>query len=114
LFDFIGLGFSREGKEIIRPTVPEVQITVNGKVIDLPVTPLRSTNENGIVGYDLYEVAYVVPLGTKRRSKVSASSDNPKVKVAITQQKAPTGTATVQFDYNGIIKTYKINIVHNK
>ncbi len=114
LFDFIGLGFSREGKEIIRPTSPEVQITVNGKVIDLPVTPLRSTNENGIVGYDLYEAAYVVPLGTKRKSKVSASSDNPKVKVAITQQKVPTGTATVQFDYNGIIKTYKINMVHNK
>ncbi len=60
LFDLTGLGFSSTKKPIIRPVPPIVEIKVNGKSIELPSTPIRSTNANGITGYDLYEAKYVL------------------------------------------------------
>jgi len=87
--------------------VPTVSIAVNGKTIELPATPLRSTNANGIVGYDIYEVKYKVPAGSAV-PKVTASSNNTKVKIAVAQPASPQGTADVKFDYNGIVKTYRI------
>jgi hypothetical protein len=39
---------------------------------------------------------------------VTASSDNAKVKVAVTQSESATGTAVVTCDYNGVVKTYKV------
>ena len=108
LFDLIGLGFSSDKKEIIRPVAPTVNIAVNGVILDLPATPVRSTNANGIVGYDLYEA--IVPLAVNFTGipKVSAYVSNPEVKVAITQAKSTSGTAVVQFDYKGVVKTYKV------
>ncbi len=61
LFDIIGLGFSSDKKKIVRPVAPTVSIKVNGEAIDLPATPVRSTNANGIVGLDLYEATYKLP-----------------------------------------------------
>jgi len=59
LFDLVGLGFSSDAQKIVRPIVPTVSILVNGEAIDLPTTPVRSTYDNGIVGYDLYEAEVV-------------------------------------------------------
>lgn len=39
-----GLGFSKKGKSLEYPTVPTVEIMVDGKKVDLPTTPVRSTN----------------------------------------------------------------------
>ncbi|WP_100615382.1 hypothetical protein [Confluentibacter citreus] len=108
LFDLAGLGFSSNKKEIVRPVPPVVSIMVNGNAIDIPATPVRSTNANGIVGYDLYEATYTLPTGTNHIPTVSASSDNSKVKVAITQAESKTGKAVVKFDYNGVVKTYNV------
>src|SRR5690606_9081981 len=55
LFDFIGLGFSSKEQRIERPVSPTVEITVNGKKLTLPSIPVRSTDENGLVGYHTYE-----------------------------------------------------------
>ncbi|WP_204743186.1 glycoside hydrolase family protein [Pseudocnuella soli] len=108
LFNLAGLGFSSKKKKIVRPVVPTVSILVNGQPVTIPATPVRSTNANGIVGYDIYETSYQVPAGTNGVPKVTASSNNPKVKVSVTQAESANGTAQVQFDYNGMVKTYRV------
>jgi arabinoxylan arabinofuranohydrolase len=108
LFDLIGLGFSSNKKKIVRPVAPTVSIKVNGVAIDLPVTPVRSTNANGIVGLDLYETTYKIPSSIAGIPNVSASASNPDVKVAITQAVSKPGTAVVRFDYKGVVKTYRV------
>ena len=108
LFDFIGLGFSSAKKKIERPVAPRVSIAVNGKSIDVPATPVRSTNANGIVGYDLYETKITLPANTNQTPVVSASADNNAVKVAVIQAESTSGTAVVKCNYKGIVKTYKI------
>ncbi|HBG57740.1 hypothetical protein [Proteiniphilum sp. UBA1028] len=108
LFDLIGLGFSAKKKKLTPPVVPSVTIAVNGKKVELPKTPVRSTNANGIVGYNQYETTFKLPFGTGNAPTVTASSDHKKVKVNITQADSPTGTASVDFDFNGVVKTYRI------
>ncbi len=108
LFDLAGLGFSSNRNKINRPIVPVVQIAVNGKDITLPATPVRSTNANGITGYDIYEAVYKVPSGVTTLPKVTASSNNPAVKVTVTQASAASGKAIVKFDYKGVVKTYNV------
>jgi arabinoxylan arabinofuranohydrolase len=108
LFDLIGLGFSSDKKKIVRPIAPTVNISVNGEVIDLPATPVRSTNANGIVGLGLYETTYKLPLNITGIPTVSASASDPDVKVAIKQAESKPGTAVVRFDYKGVVKTYRV------
>ncbi len=108
LFDLSGLGFSSRKVKIVRPVPPEVSIIVNGVEIDLPATPVRSTNASGITGYDLYEAACKIPAGTNAIPSVSASASDPDVKVTVDQAKSKTDTAFVRFDYRGIIKTYRV------
>ena len=108
LFDLAGLGFSSDKKKIIRPVAPAVSIMVNGEAIEIPETPVRSTNANGITGVDLYEANYTVPASATEVPKVSASSGNKKVKATVTQAESKDGTAVVKFDYNGVVKTYNV------
>lgn len=112
LFDLIGLGFSTK-KKLTPPVVPSVTIAVNGKKVELPKTPVRSTNANGIVGYNQYETTFKLPFGTGTAPTVNASSDHKKVKVNITQADSPTGIARVDFDFNGVVKTYRITFTND-
>ncbi|MDR0700299.1 MAG: hypothetical protein LBG28_13960 [Tannerella sp.] len=105
--DIIGLGFSSKKKKIVRPVPPIVNIAVNGKTVELPATPVRSTNANGITGYGLYETN--IEISSSETPAVSASSDNKNVKISVIQAETAHGTAIVKFDYQGIVKTYKIN-----
>lgn len=108
LFDLAGLGFSSDKKKIVRPLVPEINITVDGKPVEMPATPVRSTESNGVTGYDLYETVYELPAGVTETPKVSASVTDKSVKIAITQAVSSSGTAIVKFDNKGVVKTYKI------
>ena len=108
LFDLIGLGFSSAKKKIVRPIAPSVSIKVNGEAIVVPETPVRSTNANGIVGYDIYQATYKVPASVTATPNVTASSSNPAVKIDITQADSKTGTALIKCDYKGLVKTYKV------
>jgi arabinoxylan arabinofuranohydrolase len=108
LFDFIGLGFSSKKNKIVRPVPPTVSIAVNGKALDLPAVPVRSTNANGITGYDLYEATAKLSSDTTGIQVVSASADNRDVKVTIRQADSVSGKAVVAFDYKGVVKTYTI------
>ena len=73
---------------------------------ELPKTPVRSTDQNGIVGYDLYEAKYDEKLSAL--PKVTASSDTKSVKVSITQAKSLQEPSVVKFDHNGVVKTYHV------
>jgi arabinoxylan arabinofuranohydrolase len=108
LCDFIGLGFSSAKKPIERHVVPTVTISVNGKAIDMPATPVRSTNENGITGYDLYETTVKLPAGSTQKPVVAATASNKAVKIIISQPQTFPGMATVKCDYNGVVKTYNV------
>ena len=111
LCDVIGLGFSSNKKDIVRPVPPTVSIKVNGEAIQLPVTPVRSTNANGITGYGLYSVTYNVAASTTDIPQVSASASDTNVKVDVKQAEAKNGTAVVKFDNNGVVKTYNVVFV---
>ena len=108
LFDLIGLGFSSNKKKIARPIVPEINIMVDNKAIEIPKTPVRSTESNGITGYDLYETVYELPSNVTEVPMVSASATDKNVKVAVTQATSNSGIAIVKFGYKGVVKTYKI------
>lgn len=112
LFDFIGLGFSSKNSRIAPAIVPTVSITANGQAVELPKTPVRSTNANGITGYDLYEAKYNLPAGTTTAPVIAASADNKQVKIEIVQATSTSDPAIVKFDYNGVVKTYRV--VFNK
>lgn len=94
LFDLIGLGFSSAKKTIVRPVAPTVSIKVNGEAIVVHETPVRSTNANGIAGYDIYQTTYKVTSCATVTPSVTASSNDSAVKIAITQADS-TGTITV-------------------
>lgn len=108
LFDLIGLGFSKGKKKLERPIVPTVTISVDGQAIELPATPVRSTNENGIVGYNLYEAKHSLAAQNQTLPKVTAASSDPSVKIKVTQATELPGSASVDFDYKGIVKTYRV------
>lgn len=111
LFDLMGLGFSSAKKKLVAPVVPQVTISVDGKAIDLSPTPVRSTNANGIVGYDIYEATYKLPAGVTAVPVITAKASSADVKVKIDQAAAIADPATIRFDYKGIVKTYYIKFV---
>jgi arabinoxylan arabinofuranohydrolase len=108
LCDIAGLGFSSEKEKIVRPVPPAISIMVNGQSVTLPANPVRSTNANGITGYDLYQATYAVPADAAAIPQVSATANDASVKVNIKQAEARTGTAEVKFDYKGVVKTYRV------
>lgn len=103
-----GLGFSKKTKSLEYPTVPTIAIMVNGPKVDLPATPVRSTNDNGITGFNQYEIEYTLPTNVAGIPKVSASSSDPNVKIDIVQSTSKNGKAVVNFDYKGVVKTYTV------
>ncbi len=103
-----GLGFTRKGQTMNLPEPPGVSIRVNGKEIELPSTPARMTALNGYTGYNNYEVSCRMPSG--KRPEVTASSDNRAVKVKVSQPDSYPGTVRVDFDYNGVVKTYHVTL----
>ena len=109
LFDLMGLGFSNKKKSLDRPVVPTVSIAVNGRAIEVPKTPVRSTEANGIVGYDLYQTTYKVPAGANGIPNLSATADNKAVKITVTQPESVNGKGIIKADYNGVVKTFQVD-----
>ena len=109
LCELKGLGFSKDGKLMNYPAPPAVCIKADGKPLDLPVHPVRSTNENGLVTYDRYEADCTASEGGKI-PVISASSDKDGMQVTIEQATEENRKATVTFDWNGVRKTYIVHI----
>jgi hypothetical protein len=106
--DLIGLGFSSDVHSIERRVAPTVNIFADGEEIELPRTPVRFTPLNGIMSYDIFEAIVLRPQNETGIPTVTATASDPSVAISITQADYAFGTATVTFDYNGVVKTYNI------
>ncbi|MBQ9175741.1 MAG: hypothetical protein IJ139_02610, partial [Bacteroidaceae bacterium] len=73
----------------------------NGKEIELPKTPVRSTNQNGICDVTRYEVTVDEPI-----TSLYPSCDNKNMKIEIDLQNSSEAIVTGTF--NGLKKTYTI------
>ena len=102
LFDLHGIGFSKGGG-MKAPEVPQVNITVDGKRINVPSAPIFSSNANGYTDVTHYQV--YAPL--QANSALKASSENPLVTFRISP--VADGRATVRATYQGKEKVYLIN-----
>ena len=77
LFDLHGIGFAKDDAPFTRPVVPTVAITVDGQKLNIPDTPIRTTNANGLTDAIRYQV--YGPL--KQGSKISVTASDPSVKL---------------------------------
>ena len=104
LFDLHGIGFAKNGKGAIPAMVPEVTIKVDGQQLNIPQTPIMSTNANGYTECNHYQL--YAPL--KAGSKVEATSNAPRgVKIEVSP--VVEGRATVKATYKGKEKIFLIN-----
>ena len=103
LVDFHGIGFAKADKPCQRPVVPTVTISVDGKKLAMPIKPIFSTNDNGLMDLTHYQV--YAPLTDKSVIKATANGGNVDVKIG----KIVDGRATVKCTFNGKEKVYKIN-----
>ena len=98
LFDLQGLGFCKKGTRLDRPEVPTVDIKVNGVSAELPDIPTRSTEKNGYVSQDIYDLDFP----WQENCSITATSDNPGVTFLIEDN-------VVKCTWKGKTKTYNIN-----
>ncbi len=103
LFDLHGIGFSKTGTTCERPVVPIVTITADGQKLNLPTTPIRCSNANGLTDAIRYQV--YGPL--KENTILSATATDPSVTFEISP--IVEGRATIKCTYNGVQKIYLIN-----
>jgi len=102
LFDLHGIGFSKSG--VLRtPKVPQVTITADGKTLNIPATPIYSSNANGYTDATHYQM--YAPL--KDSSVLKATSNNPGVSFQVSP--VTDGRATVRATYQGKEKVFLIN-----
>ena len=83
--------------------MPQITITVDGQKLLIPDTPIRATNQNGLMDASTYQL--YAPM--KQGAKIEVNASDPSVTYEIS-----TGTeyrATVKATYKGKTKTYRIN-----
>ena len=103
LMDLHGIGFSKADVVCERPVVPVVTITADGKKLNLPDTPIRCTNANGLTDAIRYQAYGPLKEGTI----LNATATDPAVRFEISP--IVEGRATVKCTYNGLQKIYLIN-----
>lgn len=113
LCDLIGLGFSCDDVDITVPHVPSVSIYADGKKMDLPALPERSTDANGLTDCGNYNITIFVPqkdLENNNFPQIKAEADgNGQVNITVEQADAENKNAVVKCDYNHLIKTYTVH-----
>ena len=84
-------------------SAPEVIITVDGQRLNIPATPVYSTNANGYTECNRYQVYGLLRAG----SELKATSSDP----GVTFQVSPVvdGRASVRATYRGRQKIFLIN-----
>ena len=103
LLDLHGLGFSRTGETLEQPEVPRVDISVDGIHLNIPSTPVYSTNHNGYTECNHYQVYGKM----NDKSQITVTPDTDGVKVLV--GKIVDGRATVRCSYKGREKIFLIN-----
>ena len=103
LFDLHGIGFSKSDMPFKRPVVPTVTIMADGKTLNIPATPIRTSNANGLTDAIRYQVYAPLTAG----SKITVKASDPSVKAEVSP--VIEGRATVKCTCNGKEKIYLIN-----
>lgn len=103
LFDLHGIGFSKSDMPFKRPVVPTVTIMADGKTLNIPATPIRTSNANGLTDAIRYQVYAPLTAG----SKITVKASDPSVKAEVSP--VIEGRATVKCTYNGKEEIYLIN-----
>ncbi len=112
--EFYGCGFNTKVQSLKRPVPPTLNVKIGGKAIELPTTPIRSTEQNGIVNNNHYEMDYKLEPGQK--SKVTVECLWSTMQFWVDQIKGDEGTAVITAEYlypgtnNKQTKEYKIHI----
>lgn len=110
LFDLQGIGFCKSGDPIITPVVPQVTITVDGRRLNVPDTPIRSTNLNGYTDATRYQVYGPLKDNSKISAKATLAGSDVDVKdVTFHISGITDGRATVKATYHGKTKIFLIN-----
>ena len=102
LFDLHGILFAKVGT-MLPLAVPQVTITADGKPLNIPETPIYSSNTNGYTDATHYQVYGPLKAG----SVLKATSDNPEVQFVVSP--ITDGRASVRATYQGKEKVYLIN-----
>ena len=102
LFDLHGISFSKDADHTA-PVVPQITITVDGKKLNIPDTPVRSTNQNGYMDATRYQLYAPLTDG----NTINATSDVSDVKINVSP--IVEGRATVKATYNGKTKIFLLN-----
>ena len=105
LFDLHGIGFAKSGVDAQPAFVPEVTITADGKRLNIPHLPIRTTNANGYTDLTHYQV--YGPL--KADSKLEATCEKAPNAVHFEISPIVNGRATVKATYKGKEKIFLIN-----
>lgn len=105
LFDLHGLGFCKKGTKLDRPVPPTVDIRVNGVSLAIPAIPTRSTEKNGYVSQDIYDIE------TYQEGEVTleVSANDPEVKIEVAPRE--DDKSVVKCTYKGKTKTFNVRIV---
>ena len=97
------IGFSKGTVPCEKPVVPQITITADGKQLNVPTTPIRCSNANGLTDQIRYQV--YGPLTDNSALKVTASEPDVKCEVS----RIVDGRATVKCTWHGLEKIYLIN-----
>ena len=105
LFDLHGIGFAKSGVDAQPAFVPEITITADGKRLNIPHLPIRTTNANGYTDLTHYQV--YGPLNAD--SKLEATCEKAPNAVQFKISPIVNGRATVKATYKGKEKIFLIN-----
>ena len=105
LFDLHGIGFAKSGVDAQPAFVPEITITADGKRLNIPHLPIRTTNANGYTDLTHYQV--YGPLNAD--SKLEATCEKAPNAVHFEISPIVNGRATVKATYKGKEKIFLIN-----
>jgi hypothetical protein len=103
LFDLHGISFSK-GINTVPPIVPQVTIYADGKKLNIPASPIMSTNQNGYTECNHYQLYAPLKAGSKLTAESNVGNN---VKFEISP--VVGGRATVKATYNGVSKYFLIN-----
>lgn len=103
LFDLHGIGFSKPGAPCVPPVVPEVTIMADGQKLNIPSTPVYSTNANGLTDCTRYQVYGRLT----DHSTLTATASDPSVQIKVSA--IVEGRATIHCTYQGKEKVFLIN-----
>lgn len=110
LCDLQGLGFSRKGKKLSMPEIPVLDVVIDGKKVEMPTEPLRSTEENGLMDRCHYLTSVKPKKEGMKAINIRAKSKTQGMKVTVQEPDSTRATYRIVATYHGKNKYYDIKV----